>query len=298
MNDQIRHSNSARLASTDVKLLLVVPIVLSVLLSSCAKSATPTTTSIVKHISTTTIPTTTTSTTIAKSSTSTTPTIVEVEPSVGTATFTRSGSTPDYTVTVNYPVLGGMISRTIQSEINSQVISAVSNWTNSFVQNSSISGQSGQGSNSSSLSGSYKVILVDSKVASFQFLLSESGQGSTSQSSLVETLNFNLATGSLYNLDNLFQPSSNYLSVLSSASIQLLATQLASSNVSLAQLQNNSQLGPLPANFTAFNVAGNGLEIAFAQGQVDQTSLGIMTVVIPSSTLSSVINPNGPLANP
>lgn len=250
-----------------------------------------TTPSITKNVS----PTSTSTTTIASTSTTG---ALKVIPSVATSTFTRSGSSPNYSVTVNYPVLGGMLSNAVQGGINAQIISAISNWTNSFVQNLSLQPGVGQGALRSSLTGTFKAQLVDYKVASFQFLIVEVGASSPTQSTLVETLNFNLGTGSLYNLSDLFKPNSNYLNLLSSESIQFLATQLASSNVSLAQLQNNTQLSPLPANFSAFSITTNAIVIGFSQGQIDQGSLGALSVTIPLSTLTSVISPSGPLVNP
>ncbi len=268
---------------------------LSVLATSCgSKSVTTgsTTSSLLSTTSSTTIASTTTVPKVTSS------TITEVTPSVGTATFNRSGTAPNYLVTVNYPVLGGMISTSVEAQVNAEIISAVSAWSNSFVQNSTLQSGSPPGASSPSMTGSYKVVFVDSKIASFQFILVEGGQSLASQVSYAETLNFNLGTGALYSLSDLFLPGSNYLNILSSQSIQLLAAQLSASNVSVAQLQNNSQLGPLPANFSAFNVTANAVEISFSQGQVDQNSIGVLTVSIPNSALSAVVNPNGPVANP
>ncbi len=265
---------------------------LALVLAACGSKPAPAAS---KSSSTTTAPTTTTASTTTTSTTSTTQPS-GVAPSIATASYTRSGGNPSYSVTISYPVLGGMASTTAQAKINSQIIASVAAWANSFVQNvSSISGSSVQGN--STLTGAYKTVLVDSKVASFQFVLNSDVVSAAQPSTNIYSLNFNLSNGATYALGDLFKAGSNYLSALSQAAITQLTAQLAAQHIPAVELQNDPGLSPAPANFAAFNIASGSLVLGFSQGQVIGTAIGALTVNIPDQALSQVIAPNGPLAN-
>lgn len=268
---------------------LAIP-VLALLLASCGSKPAP-----AASKSTTTTTGAATTTTAAVTTTSTTTTApAGVAPSIATASYTRSGGNPGYSVTISYPVLGGMASNASQARINSQIIASVASWANAFVQNvSSISSSSVQGN--STLTGAFKSILVNSKVASFQFVLNSDVASAAQPSVNIYSLNFNLATGATYALSDLFKSGSNYLSALSQASISQLTAQLAAQHVPAAELQSDPGLSPAPANFAAFNISSGSLVIGFSQGQVIGTAIGALTVTIPDQALAQVIAPNGPL---
>ena len=272
--------------------VLAVP-VLAVVLAACGSKPSPAAS---KSTTTTSSSTTTTSSTTTSSSTTTTSPQSGVAPSTATASYTRSGGSPSYSVTISYPVLGGMVSTAAQTRINSQIIASVAGWANSFVQNvSSITGSSVQGN--STLTGAYKTVLVDSKVASFQFVLNSDVVSAAQPSTNIYSLNFNLSNGATYALGDLFKAGSNYLSALSQAAITQLTAQLAAQHIPAVELQNDPGLSPAPANFAAFNIASGSLVLGFSQGQVIGTAIGALTVNIPDQALSQVIAPNGPLAN-
>ena len=267
---------------------LVIP-VLALLLASCGSKPAPAAS---KSTTTTGAATTTTAAVTTTSTTTTAP--AGVAPSIATASYTRSGGNPGYSVTISYPVLGGMASNASQARINSQIIASVASWANAFVQNvSSISSSSVQGN--STLTGAFKSILVNSKVASFQFVLNSDVASAAQPSVNIYSLNFNLATGATYALSDLFKSGSNYLSALSQASISQLTAQLAAQHVPAAELQSDPGLSPAPANFAAFNISSGSLVIGFSQGQVIGTAIGALTVTIPDQALAQVIAPNGPL---
>ncbi|MDA8385315.1 MAG: DUF3298 domain-containing protein [Actinomycetota bacterium] len=199
-------------------------------------------------------------------------------------------------MTISYPVLGGMASTAAQARINSQIIASVAGWADSFVQNvSSISGSSVQGN--STLTGAFKTVLVNSKVASFQFVLNSDVVSAAQPSTNIYSLNFNLSNGAAYALGDLFKAGSNYLTTLSQAAIAQLTAQLAAQHIPAAELQNDPGLSPAPANFAAFNIASGALVLGFSQGQVIGTAIGALTVSIPDQALSQVISPNGPLGS-
>ncbi len=270
---------------------LVIPVV-AVLLASCGSKPAPAAS---KSTTTTRAASTTTTSAVTTTSTTSTTAPAGVAPSIATASYTRSGGNPGYSVTISYPVLGGMSSNTSQTRINSQVIASVASWATAFVQNvSSISNSSVHGN--STLTGAFKTILVNSKVASFQFVLNSDVASAAQPSVNIYSLNFNLATGAAYALSDLFKPGSNYLAALSQASISQLTAQLAAQHVPAVELQNDPGLSPAPANFAAFNIASGSLVIGFSQGQVISTAIGALTVTIPDQALAQVIAPSGPLA--
>ena len=241
--------------------------------------------------------TTTTTTSTSTTSTTTTTSQPGVAPSVATASYTRSGSSPNYDVSVSYAVLGGMASLSSQASINSQIIASVANWANAFVQNvSMLQGASANGN--STLSGAFKTELVDSRIASFQFVLNQDVASAAHSNTNIYSLDFSLATGHQLGLTDLFVSGSNYLSMLSSASITLLTQQLSAQGVPASELENDPGLSAAPANFAAFDITSSGLVIGFSQGQVISTALGALTVTIPYTSLANVIAPKGPLVNP
>ena len=296
---RVRRQASANLTASDSPAIIVrmrvkslaIP-VLAVLLASCGSKSAPAAS---KSTGTTAgAATTTTAVTTTTISTTTTTAPAGVAPSIATASYTRSGGNPGYSVTISYPVLGGMASNTSQARINSQIIASVASWANAFVQNvSSISSSSVQGN--STLTGAFKSILVNSKVASFQFVLNSDVASAAQPSVNIYSLNFNLATGATYALSDLFKAGSNYLSALSQASISQLTAHLAAQHVPAAELQSDPGLSPAPANFAAFNIDSGSLMIGFSQGQVIGTAIGALTVTIPDQALAQVIAPNGPL---
>ena len=190
-----------------------------------------------------------------------------------------------------------MASLSSQASINSQIIASVANWANAFVQNvSMLQGASANGN--STLSGAFKTELVDSRIASFQFVLNQDVASAAHSNTNIYSLDFSLATGHQLGLTDLFVSGSNYLSMLSSASITLLTQQLSAQGVPASELENDPGLSAAPANFAAFDITSSGLVIGFSQGQVISTALGALTVTIPYTSLANVIAPKGPLVNP
>ena len=244
----------------------------------------------------------TTSSEIATTTTSSTTTTTQpgIVPAVGLKTYVTSVKSPSLVANISYPVLGGMASSQIQASINSSVYKAVENYVSSFetqlenVNPTTVPGSAGGGVSSSEISGSFTKELVDSRYASFRFLISTAAASAASPTTEAESLTFDLNTGRLLSISDLFS-SSNYLSTLSS---------LAKSAISLKLGQNadqafiNSGTQPSAANFASWNLTGTALELTFSQGQVAPMASGVVTVSIPYSSLSAVAKNPGPLTNP
>ena len=148
------------------------------------------------------------------------------------------------------------------------------------------------------MTGAFKVELLDSRVAAFQFVLYEDAASAAQPNTNIYGLNFELSNGHLYALGDLFSTGSNYLATLSAQSVALLTAQLSAQGVPSSQLANDPGLAPAPANFSAFSITQSGLVIEFSQGQVIGTALGALTVTIPYPPLATLMNPKGPLVDP
>ncbi len=271
-------------------------IVAPLLLASCGATATTaTTTSTAPMSSTTLVPPTVTA--APGSTAAPTTTVVEVTPKVATATYVKSGSSPNYSINISYPVVSGLLSSVDETNINSQITNAVNSWAQSFTQNLNLNSSNAQSTSSSTLNGAFKVILADSKIFSVQFVLQTSTANSATAGTTISSLNFNLSSGTLLSLPGLFKAGSDFLSILSRDSRSQLSQQLTAQGVAASSV-NQSGTSALPSNFAAFNVTPNSIMVGFSQGQAVPSSIGAVTVNVPLTDLASAIDPNGPLANP
>lgn len=244
--------------------------------------------------------TTTSEVTTTTTSSSTTTTQPGIAPAVGLKTYVTSVSSPRLVANISYPVLGGMASNQIQATINASVYKAVEGYVSSFetqlenVNPTTVPGSAGGGANSSEISGSFTKELVDSRYASFRFLISTAAAAAASPTTEAESLTFDLKTGKLLSLSDLFS-SSDYLSTLSSLAKSAISAKLGQ-NTDQAFINNGAQ--PSAANFASWNLKSTEFELTFSQGQVAPMASGVVTVPISYSALSAIAKNPGPLTNP
>ena len=247
------------------------------------------------------VSTTTTTSEVTTTTTSTTTTAPPgVVPAVGIKSYVTSLQSPNLIANISYPILGGMASSGVQGAINSAIYDAVVGYVASFekeLQNvapSTTSPGGGNVSSQSQISGSFTKVLVDSHYVSFKFLIATYAVAAASPTMEAESLNFDLATGKLMSLSDLFS-GSTYLNTLASLARSAIASQLGP-NANQAFINSGTQ--PNASNFAGWNLAGTGLELTFSQGDVAPMASGVISVDIPLSQLSGIaINP-GPLTNP
>lgn len=105
------------------------------------------------------------------------------------------------------------------------------------------------------------------------------------------SVNYNLDKNQKMELSDLFFPDSNYLSVLSDY------TQ----NVLNKQLTNKSKIAdgtaPRSKNFQTWNIKPNGLLITFNENQVAPSIFGAQTILVPYSALSHILSTDSPVAD-
>jgi hypothetical protein len=103
------------------------------------------------------------------------------------------------------------------------------------------------------------------------------------------TVNYDLAQGKELALGDLFLPNSNYLEAISNYCIAELSKQPFFDT----PFQEGAK--PTAENYRNWNITKDGLMITFDEYQVAPYAAGPQTVVVPYSTLQTVINPQGPL---
>lgn len=104
--------------------------------------------------------------------------------------------------------------------------------------------------------------------------------------------NYDLNSGRMLKLADLFQPNSGYLKAISAYCITTLTKELG--DVDAEWLRNGA--GPKPENFKSWNITPDGLQITFDAYQVAAYAFGPQEVVVPYSALKAFIKPDGALA--
>ena len=108
------------------------------------------------------------------------------------------------------------------------------------------------------------------------------------------TFNYDLQSGRMLKLADLFQPNSNSLKVISGYCITSLTKELGSEGIDPEWLRNGA--APKADNYKSWNITPDGLQITFDAYQVAAYVFGPQEVIVPFSALKEIIKPDGPLA--
>ena len=141
-------------------------------------------------------------------------------------------------------------------------------------------------STGSFLQSRYEVLHNQNDLLSLRIWISIYMKGAAHPGSFSKTFNFDLSTGRMLALDDLFQPGADYLPLLS---------QFCQAEI----LRRDSQFwpdgaDPQPANYRSWNLTPGGLLVTFDEYQVAPYAAGPQSVMVPYSELSGVLLPNGP----
>lgn len=104
-------------------------------------------------------------------------------------------------------------------------------------------------------------------------------------------LNFNLDTGNVIQLSDLFKPEENYLSTLSNYTSHFLLKRLPNKEMILAGTK------PTPENYQNWNLKPHGIVLTFDEYQVAPYVEGAQTVLIPYSALKTILSSESPIAS-
>jgi hypothetical protein len=107
-------------------------------------------------------------------------------------------------------------------------------------------------------------------------------------------LNYDVKNGKKIALADLFNPKSNYLSVLSTYSSKDLKDQLRKDDM-LDEDMVKSGTEPRADNYAAWTITRKGLYITFDPYQVAAYAAGPQHVLVPYSALKNIIKTDGPV---
>jgi hypothetical protein len=209
-------------------------------------------------------------------------------PAVTTSVISQSSTSPAYQVSVRYPQLSGMTDSATQSAINANLQAEAQKQVTSFVENArDLGGQPGA-SGTSTLSLATTTTRLDRTVVSFRLSGDSVISGAAHPSVLTVTSSFRLSDGHQLSLGELFMPDAPWLALISRMSEAQLDQRFGNQDWTAAA-------GPSPANFVAWSLAADGLEVTLLNAP---DALGAPTVSFSRASLASVALPGGPLSAP
>jgi len=184
----------------------------------------------------------------------------------------RDGSTP----------LAGPMNQDILDEVNTRIAVFVSG-------PAAVQQAPGKTNN---LTGSYSVDLVSWDLVSLTLKwVDDTVPGYTATN--IETLNYELDTGERLDLSQLFTDGQAALAIMSQQS-QTQLHRILGSKYDPVIVEGGT--APVAASFNNWALTSGGLKITFAESQVAPRTAGMPSVLIPWSSLTSVMQPNGPVA--
>ncbi len=216
-------------------------------------------------------------------------------PSVKTLRIAEGSAAEGAEIDLAYPglVLPG------KTEIEGKVNAAVKQVVDIFVQEFRDAARVPVGvvtGTTSMLEGDFETTMLDERTASFRLTFSQFIAGAAHPGSTARTFNFDLTTGDLLDLGDLFQPQSDYLQVLSDHCRKVVeAVWLKDGPLDAASIEwINGGTRPVEENFAAWSLSTNGLEIVFNEYQVGPYAMGPVQCDVPTETLAGTLNPAGP----
>jgi len=202
---------------------------------------------------------------------------------------TNPGSNfPSYSITAQTPQLTGSDDPRVLA-FNQRLSNLVSQEVDAFRQSFQELPVT-PNSNGSFLEVTYTTVSQFGDLWSFKFDFSFYADSAAHPSLNSRTLNYDLAQNWELSLGDLFLPDSKYLETISSYCINELRKQPFAESSSLEGAQ------PTPENYRNWNIEPGGLMITFDAYQVAPGAAGPQKIVVPYGELSSIINPEGPLA--
>lgn len=174
----------------------------------------------------------------------------------------------------------------MNAEIADEVQSRLAQWQVGPAAEKSSSGKVNQ------LSGNFSTELVSTTLASFTLTWTDNVSGADPTTN-VETISYDLGTGSRLGLSDVFADTGAALTIISDRSKTALQTYLGRDYV---QATVEAGTSPSTSNFANWSLTAAGLKITFAENQVAPYADGMPEVVVPWSSLSGVLAASGPVA--
>lgn len=147
----------------------------------------------------------------------------------------------------------------------------------------------------STLDIGYQIRLATEDLISVEFHEGQYSRGAAHGNSYTAVLNYDVKNGRRIALSDLFNPKSNYLSIISAYSSKELKDKLRKDNM-LDDDMVKSGTEPRADNYEAWTITRKGLWITFDPYQVAAYAAGPQHVLVPYSALKDLIKPDGPVA--
>ena len=206
--------------------------------------------------------------------------------------FIRGGSKQlRYTIKAKYPQAIGAKDARIE-KLNQAIRNLITTQVNDFKKDFQAS-EERMATTGSYLETGYVVNLATNDLVSIYFGLETYFEGAAHGNHNALVFNYDLNSGKMLSLADLFNPNSNYLDLISNYSIKALTKKL-SPDPDSDWIQKGA--GASEENYNNWTITPKGLEVTFDPYQVASYAQGPQEVVIPYSVLKSVIDPSGPLA--
>ncbi len=207
---------------------------------------------------------------------------------LSSTTISETSASPVYTLSALVPVLTGSNDPRVM-EFNQEVAVLVQQAVMVFKQ--SMAGTLNPPiANGSYFNLKYTLISPWGDLLSLKFDIDFYYDGAAHPGQSSQAFTFDLGSGHMVNLDQLFQPGMSYLQVLS----DYCKTELAGRNIAFDSSITGAD--PLPDNYRDWNVSTDGLVITFDAYQVAAYAAGPQIITIPYTKLAGILDPSGPLA--
>lgn len=191
----------------------------------------------------------------------------------------QASKNPDYTITTSQPVVETTDGSAdgLNKAIDDYVTKAIADLKDAATQgNGAPPSDTG-----SSLNIRYDIYASDSGLISIKFIAEQYIQGAAHPGSAPYTLNYNLNTGKMIALADLFKPKSNYLKLIANFSVAALKAQNRLTFPEGAQ--------PTAENYANWNLDHEGIIITFGEYQVGPYAEGPSDVYIPYTALGDAL---------
>jgi hypothetical protein len=202
-----------------------------------------------------------------------------------------------YTVNVEYPQIEGDarfdgFNQQARSMISKDVAAFKASEGNPGEEQTDLADEA----QTSTLDIGYNVRFATDDLISVEFSESQYERGAAHGSNLTLVLNYDVKNKKKLALADLFQPKSNYLNVISAYCIKDLQDQSKKNDMLMAD-QIKEGAGPRSDNYGAWTLTRKGLWITFDPYQVAAYAAGPQHVLIPYSSLKSIVKPDGAIGN-
>ncbi len=205
-------------------------------------------------------------------------------PTVSSTTITQAAPDGRWTATFEKPVVGGVpTGAAMSASITTKVDAYISSFTGSGLP--VVAPPAGP----STLEGTFTVAYVSPQLLSLRFSVTTYISGGAHPVTEVGSINFDVATGTVFQLESLFASSAAALPVLTTKAHAALAAALGAdlfwpATITMADFGH------------AWVFTAAGLELAWDQGEMAPMASGPVSLVVPWAGLAPVIANPGPAA--